>query len=45
LQVETALQLSVYSYAVGLSSFAGGDDVRLRFDVLTKTRVPELHRY
>ena len=45
LQVETALQLSVYSYAVGLSSFVGGDDVRLRFDVLTKTRVPELHRY
>jgi hypothetical protein len=45
LQVETALQLSVYSYAVGLNSFAGGDDVRLRFDVLTKTRVPELHRY
>jgi CRISPR/Cas system-associated exonuclease Cas4 (RecB family) len=45
LQVETALQLSVYSYAVGLSSFADGDDVRLRFDVLTKTRVPELHRY
>ena len=43
LQVETALQLSVYSCAVGLSSF--GDDVRLRFDVLTKPRVPELHRY
>jgi putative RecB family exonuclease len=45
LQVEASLQLSVYSYAVGLSSFANGDDVRLRFDVLTKTRVPELHRY
>jgi len=45
LQVEASLQLSVYSYAVGLSSFENGDDVRLRFDVLTKTRVPELHRY
>jgi RecB family exonuclease len=45
LQVETALQLSVYSYAVGLSTFANGDDVRLRFDVLTKTKQPELHRY
>jgi len=33
------------SYAVGLSQFANGDDVRLRFDVLTKTRVPELHRW
>jgi len=45
LQVETALELSVYSYAVGLSPFANGDDVRLRFDVLTKTKQPELHRY
>ncbi len=45
LQVEASLQLSVYSYAVGLSSWANGDDVRLRFDVLTKTREPELHRY
>jgi CRISPR/Cas system-associated exonuclease Cas4 (RecB family) len=45
LQGEASLQLSVYSYAVGLSSFAGGDGVRLRFDVFTKTRVPELHRY
>jgi putative RecB family exonuclease len=45
LQIETALQLSVYSYAVGLSSFANGGDVRLRFDVLTKTKQPELLRY
>jgi CRISPR/Cas system-associated exonuclease Cas4 (RecB family) len=45
LQVEASLQLSVYSYAVSMSEFANGDDVRLRFDVLTKTRVPELHRY
>ena len=33
LQIETALHLSVYSYAVGLSPFANGDDVRLRFHV------------
>ena len=45
LQVEASLQLSVYSYAVGLSRFANGGDVRLRFDVLTKTKQPELHRY
>src|SRR5262249_59246227 len=45
LEVETALQLSVYSYAIGLSPFANGGDVRLRFDVLTKTKQPELHRY
>ena len=45
LQVEASLQLSVYSYAVGLSQFTNRDDVRLRFDVLTKTGQPELHRY
>jgi len=28
-----------------LSRFADGDDVRLRFDVLTKTKQPELCRY
>ena len=44
-QVETALQLSVYSYAVGLSPFVNGDDMRRRFDVLTKTKQPELCRY
>ena len=45
LQVEASLQLSLYSYAVGMSPFAEGTDVRLRFDVLTKTKEPELHRY
>ncbi len=49
LQVEASLQLSVYSYPVGLSPWsngpAGPGGVRLRFDVLTKTRGPELHRY
>ena len=45
LQVEASVQLSVYSYATGLLGYADSDDVRLRFDVLTKTRVPELHRY
>ena len=28
-----------------MSPLAGGRDVRLRFDVLTKTKEPELHRY
>ena len=45
LQVEASLQLSVYSYATGLLGFADQEDVRLRFDVLTKTKQPELHRY
>ena len=45
LQVEASLQLWVYSYATGLLGYADPDEVRLRFDVLTKTRVPELHRY
>jgi hypothetical protein len=34
----------VRSYATGLLGYTDSDDVRLRFDVLTKTRVPELHR-
>jgi len=42
---EASLQLSVYSYATGLLGYADPDDVRLRFDVLTKTRQPELHHY
>ena len=45
LQVEASLQLSIYSYAVGMSPLANGRDVRLRFDVLTKTKEPELHRH
>ncbi len=45
LQVEASLQLSVYSYAMSLGPHAGEDDIRLRFDVLTKTKQPELHRY
>ena len=45
LQVEASLQLSVYSYATGLLGYADQEDVRLRFDVLTKTKQPELHRY
>ncbi|MBI4271988.1 MAG: PD-(D/E)XK nuclease family protein [Candidatus Rokubacteria bacterium] len=45
LEVEAALQLSVYSYATGLLGYADPEDVRLRFDVLTKTKQPELHRY
>jgi CRISPR/Cas system-associated exonuclease Cas4 (RecB family) len=45
LQVEASLQLSVYSYAMTFNPVAGQTDVGLRFDVLTKTRQPELHRY
>jgi putative RecB family exonuclease len=45
LQVEASLQLSVYSYAMSLGPYAGEDDVRLRFDVLTKTKQPGLYRY
>jgi putative RecB family exonuclease len=45
LQVETSLQLTVYSYAAEMGGLADREDVRLRFDVLTKTKVPELHRY
>lgn len=45
LQVEASLQLSVYSYATTMAGFADQEDLRLRFDVLTKTKEPELHRY
>ena len=45
LQVEASLQLSIYNYAVGMSPLANGREVRLRFDVLTKTKEPELHRH
>jgi putative RecB family exonuclease len=45
LQVEASLQLSVYSYATAMNGLADQEDLRLRFDVLTKTRQPELHRY
>jgi hypothetical protein len=44
-QVETSLQLSIYSYAAEMGGLADQGDVRLRFDVLTKTKQPELHRY
>ncbi|MBI3743518.1 MAG: hypothetical protein HY261_04445 [Chloroflexi bacterium] len=43
--MEASLQLSVYSYATGLLGYADPDEVRLRFDVLTKTKQPELLRY
>jgi PD-(D/E)XK nuclease superfamily len=45
LQVDASLQLSVYSYATTMNSLADQEDLRLRFDVLTKTKAPELHRY
>ena len=45
LQVEASLQLSVYSYATPMAEFADQEELRLRFDVLTKTKESELHRY
>jgi putative RecB family exonuclease len=45
LQVELSLQLSVFSYASVMSGLGEQDDVRLRFDVLTKTKQPDLLRY
>jgi RecB family exonuclease len=45
LQVEASLQLSVYSYATMMNGLGDQEDLRLRFDVLTKTKQPEFHRY
>jgi hypothetical protein len=45
LVVEASLQLSIYSYATMMNGLADQEDLRLRFDVLTKTKQPELHRY
>ena len=45
LQVEASLQLSIYSYATAMNGLADQEELRLRFDVLTKTKTPELHRY
>ena len=45
LQVEASLQLSVYSYATAMNGLGDQEDLWLRFDVLTKTKTPELHRY
>jgi len=42
LQVEASLQLSVYSYATAMNGLADQEDLRLRFDVLTKTKQPVL---
>jgi PD-(D/E)XK nuclease superfamily len=44
LQVEASLQLSIYSYATAMNGLADEAELRLRFDVLTKTKTPELHR-
>jgi hypothetical protein len=38
--VEASLQLSFYSYATAMNGLADEADLRLRFDVLTKTRQP-----
>ena len=44
LQVEASLQLSIYSDATAMNGLADEADLRLRFDVLTKTKQPEFHR-
>lgn len=36
---------SVYSYATAMNGLREQEDLRLRFDVLTKTRQPALCRY
>jgi hypothetical protein len=36
--VEASLQLSIYRYATARNGLADEADLRLRFDVLTKTR-------
>ena len=41
----TAAVGGVYSYAVAMNGLADEEHLRLRFDVLTKTKKPELHRY
>jgi len=45
LQAELSLQLSIYSYATAMNGLGDQEDLRLRFDVLTKTKQPELCRY
>jgi len=45
LQAELSLQLSMYSYATSMNGLGDQEDFRLRFDVLTKTKQPELCRY
>ena len=42
---RSRLQLSIYSYATAMNGLADEADLRLRFDVLTKTKQPEFHRY
>src|SRR5262249_23573165 len=45
LQVDAPLQLSVYSYATAMNGLGEQEELRLRFDVLAKTKQPELCRY
>lgn len=44
-QVENSLQLALYAYAATFNGLTDGDDVLLRFDVLIKTKSPQLQRY
>jgi CRISPR/Cas system-associated exonuclease Cas4 (RecB family) len=43
--VDNALQMSIYGYAVTMTGMSEGEDVLLRYDVLTKTKEPDLARY
>ena len=44
-QVEASLHLSIYRYATAMNGLADEADLRLRVDVLTKTKQLQLHRY
>jgi CRISPR/Cas system-associated exonuclease Cas4 (RecB family) len=44
-QVDASLQVSIYSYARSINGPGDQENLRLRFDVLTKTKQPELYRY
>ncbi|MFQ5899683.1 MAG: hypothetical protein ACE5JN_15745 [Candidatus Methylomirabilia bacterium] len=44
-QSERGGKSSCYSYATAMNGSADQGDLRLRFDVLTKRKQPELHRY
>jgi len=44
LPVEAPLQLSIYRDATAMNGLADREDLRRRFDVLTKTKKPAPHR-
>src|SRR4030095_1452303 len=44
-QAEASIHRSVSSYATAMNGLVDREDLRLRFDVLTKTKQPELCRH